>query len=266
MTRISKNTSYAAMVTIAATAGIACLCGPRQANGTIRPQADATSTEISQYQVRFKDFSAEVKVSQSDTKELGKIGSDFSASYSLRNMSLQFKLPDKMRLEGKSATRGNAVLVLNGPIRFVEVPRFKIHMVENLEKSPVRRQSLLELAGVLGPDTLKFMSGKRLRMDTVDGHKAEVFELKYNVGSSGQHYLLWMDTENKTTLRRDWLDADDKLKATFLYDQPREASPGVWVPTRIQVKNAEGTVAAVVNLDTIKVNSGLQESLFEVPG
>jgi outer membrane lipoprotein-sorting protein len=250
------------------------LCIPLLAGAGVTPLCHAhaqavvarASDDITSYQATFKDISADVKVAQSDTKELGKIGSDFSASYSLRNMQLQFKLPDKLRLEGKSATRGLAVLILNGPVRFVDVPRFKIHMVENLEKSPVRRQSLLELAGVLGPDTLKFMTGKRLREESVEGRKADVYELKYTAGSSGQHYVVWMDQQNHTTLRRDWMDADNKLKATFLYDQPKEAAPGVWVPTRIQVKNAEGVIAAVVNLDAIKVNSGIEDTSFQVPG
>ncbi len=266
MIRNTRRTTYFALTTISLGLVSAALAYPLAARGQqSTAPVQGTANDISLYVAHFKDISADVRVTQSDTKELGKIGSDFSASYSLRNMSLQFKLPDKLRLEGKSATRGNAVMVINGPVRFVEVPRFKIHLVENLEKSPVRRQSLLELSGVLAPDTLKFMTGKCLRQETLDGHKADVFELKYTVGGSGQHYQIWMDRENKTTLRRDWLDTDGKLKATFLYDQPREASSGVWVPTRIQVKNGEGVIAAVINLDSIKINSGLDDTLFEVP-
>jgi outer membrane lipoprotein-sorting protein len=267
MIRYILKSPYLALTTISLGLALSALVLPRPAGGQqVASVVQTTANDISHYVAQFKDISADVRVTQSDTKELAKIGSDFSASYSLRNMALQFKLPDKLRLEGKSATRGSAVMVINGPVRFVEVPRFKIHLVENLEKSPVRRQSLLELSGVLAPDTLKFMTGKCLRQEALDGHNADVFELKYTVGGSGQHYQVWMDRENKTTLRRDWLDADGKLKATFLYDQPKEASAGVWVPTRIQVKNGEGVIAAVINLDSIKINSGLEDTLFQVPG
>lgn len=223
------------------------------------------SHEASAYTIDATDITASIHITESDSKELAKIGSDFTTTYSLRNMSLLYKQPDKLRLEGKSTTRGSALMIMNGADRFVDVPRFKIHVHENLSKSPSRRQSLLEIGGVISPDTLKFMTGKYLRPEMLDGRSTVVFEMRYTGASSGQYYRLWLDTANHTTVKREWFDAESHLRATFNYDQPKEISSGIWLPTRVLVKNADGAVAAVIIMQDIKVNQGLVDGLFMIP-
>ena len=39
---------------------------------------------------------------------------------------------------------------------------------------------------------------------------------------------------------------------------------GVWVPTRTEVYNASGRLAAVTRYTSVKVNTGLSESLFRI--
>jgi outer membrane lipoprotein-sorting protein len=45
--------------------------------------------------------------------------------------------------------------------------------------------------------------------------------------------------------------------------QPTQVA-GVWVPTRIEVYNGEGRLAAVTQYKQVKVNTGLSESLFRI--
>jgi outer membrane lipoprotein-sorting protein len=51
--------------------------------------------------------------------------------------------------------------------------------------------------------------------------------------------------------------------ATFFYEDPEQVS-GVWVPTKVEVKNVDDVVAAVSNYTAIKVNTGLSDDLFSV--
>ena len=74
-------------------------------------------------------------------------------------MHMMYLQPDRLRLDGNSPTRGTALMVLNGAALFADVPRFNIHITQNLEKTPSRRQSTLELEGILSPDTLSYLTG-----------------------------------------------------------------------------------------------------------
>jgi len=245
-------------VIIAVVAAVAA--GPKRAGSQQR-----AGHVLADYSTRLTDLIEQIHVVQSDTKELSKIGADFSATYSLKNMSMLYKQPDKLRLEGKSPTRGTALMILSGAVRFVDIPRFKIHITENLEKSPSRRQSLLELEGVLSPDTLKYLAGTYVKTESWDGIIADQFELHYIGAQSGQHFNVWLDAKTHITVKRQWFDAENHLKATFLYDQPKEVTPGIWLPTRIQVQNADGVTAATISMDEMQVNTGLSSDLFTIP-
>ena len=38
-----------------------------------------------------------------------------------------------------------------------------------------------------------------------------------------------------------------------------------WLPTQMEVKNAEGISAATTTMDDVKVNQGLSDELFAIP-
>jgi len=109
------------------------------------------------------------------------------------------------------------------------------------------------------------MSGTFVKPETLDGHAADVFDMRYTGSNSLQHYRVWLDCTTHTTLKREWYGGDNLLRATFLYDETKEVIPGVWLPTRVKIKNADGVVAAVLTLEDIKVNQGLVDGLFEIP-
>lgn len=261
--RVGVKVGRCAICTVGIAALLVGAVRPARTVALIAPPE--TDRHVSDYTTNVADITAQIHVTQSDTKEMAKIGSDFSTTYSLRNMYLLYKQPDKLRLEGKSVTRGTALMILNGPNRFVDIPRFKIHLVENLEKSPTRRQSLLELGGVISPDTLKFMSGKFVRTEMLEGRATDVFDMRYTGAESGQYYRVWLDSITHTTAKREWYNSENQLRATFVYDQPKEVSAGVWLPTRVQIKNAEGVVAVELTVEDIKVNQGLVDGLFAIP-
>lgn len=253
---------------MAATAvmAFAALIGGQGAFAT-SPTIAAAAHDIGSMTTAIDDMEVSFKVGQLDSKELAKIGRDFAFStgmqYRLKNLTLQYKKPDKIRLTGQLPAFGEALLILNGPTRYYKVPRLQ-KRVENLEKSPASRLSMLEYSGILSPDTLSFMKGTFVRTDKQDGKDMLVYDMNYQGPTSGIHYRLWFDPVTHINTKREWIDGDNKLKATFLYSEPKEVKPGVWLPTRIEVKNADGMTAAVTSLEDVKIDQGLSDDLFTI--
>ena len=210
------------------------------------------------------DLEATVKISKVDSVELEKIGADLKASYAVRKLSFQYKTPDKLRLEGHSATRGSATMIMNGAMRYYEVSLLKMKKTENLESKSGKRQSLLEYVGLISPGTLKFMQATYLKDDALDGTSAEVYELKYLKEEKGSFYRVWIDPKQKNVLKREWFDGAGKLRAAFKYGDAKESAPGIWLPTQVEVSNGEGKSAAVLTLSNIKVNQGMTDEPFEI--
>ena len=218
--------------------------------------------DISNLATTLVDLEATIKVTKYDSAELEKIGSDFKTTYSLRNLNFQYKQPDKIRLEGRSQTRGGAVLIMNGAMRYYEVPKLKLRKSENLMAHPGKRQSLLEYAGLVSLGTLQFMDSKFLREEKSGDSEAAVYEMHFQGEDKGSFYRVWIDKQTRVTVKREWCDGAGKLRATFLYGDAKEIAPGVWLPTRVEVKNADGISAAVLSMTDIKANQGLTDEPF----
>ncbi|MCW3050897.1 MAG: hypothetical protein JWN14_67 [Chthonomonadales bacterium] len=218
------------------------------------------ATDIQTFVTKLDDLDATLKVTKYEPTELEKISVDFKTTYSVRNLTLQFKQPDKLRLEGRSATRGSALMILNGTMRFYSVPKFKLKKAEDLAGAPGKRQSLLEYAGLVVPDTLHFMAAQFVKMEGENS----VFDLTYSgLGAGGSHYRVWIDNKTHITTKREWYDNANKLRATFVYLDPHEVMAGVWLPNRLEVKTAEGVVAAEVAFSEAKANQKIPDSQFD---
>jgi outer membrane lipoprotein-sorting protein len=225
-------------------------------------ESAATPGDIAKLATNLADLEATIHVTKYDSAELEKIGSDFKSTYSLRNLTFQYKQPDKLRIEGHSQTRGGALLIMNGAMRYYEVPKLRLRKSENLEAHPGKRQSLLEYAGLVSPGTLEFMDGKLLREEKLGNRDAAVYDMRFQGEDKGSFYRIWIDKETRVTAKREWRDGAAKLRATFLYGDVKEIAPGIWLPTRVEVKNADGISAAVVSLSDIKPNQGLSDEPF----
>lgn len=226
--------------------------------------ARAENRSIRDFVTPCKEMEAKITVSQLDAKEMEKIGKDFSVTYRLRNMHLLFRNPDKLRIEATSRVFGEALLILDGARRFYAVSKLGIRKVENLEKEPAKRQSLLEYGGQLSEGTLQFMEGSFLKEERVGEVQTLLYSLKYTGVTGGSYYHVWIDPTTKVTLKRVWFDAQDKVKATFLYSEVKELGNGIWVPSRCEIKNGEGVTGAVLDFSDVKVEGGLNSSLFEI--
>jgi outer membrane lipoprotein-sorting protein len=223
---------------------------------------EKSTADIAKLATALTDLEATIKVTKYDSAELEKIGSDLKTTYSLRNVNFQYKQPDKIRIEAKSQTRGSALLIMNGATRYYEVPKLKIKKSENLESHPGKRQSLLEYAGLVSTGTLEFMDATMLREEKLGDRSTIVYNLRFQGEDKGSYYRVWIDKDTHVTVKREWRDGADKLRATFLYSDLKEIAQGIWMPTKVEVKNAEGVSAAQLSMTDIKPNQGLTDALF----
>jgi outer membrane lipoprotein-sorting protein len=220
------------------------------ARGAGAPQLDQLAA------LNLSDLEARVKVLRADQAELGKINRDFGLAYMLKDITMRFKEPNKLRMEGSIGS-----IVMNGSARHFRVPALHLSKRDDLGESPGRRYTLLDV-GLLTRSSAAAVDGHYLRDEKVGEIETRVFEAAYR-GDTANKYVLWVDPKTHVVAKREWLDGEGKLKATFLYQAPTEVSPGVWVPTRVEIRNRDDAVAAVTSYSEVKVNQGLSDSLFE---
>jgi outer membrane lipoprotein-sorting protein len=219
-------------------------------------QADAPRLE-QMTAVDLNDLQATVKVLMADQKELAKINRDFGMAYRLKDMVMRYKDPDKLRMEGRIG-----LLIINGSTRFFKVPQLGYAKKDDLNGSPGKRLSLLDI-GLLTRSGLADTESKFVRDETLNNVPVHVFDVAYRGDTTG-HSLVWVDPRTRAILKREWYNGEGKLRATFLYENLREIKPGLWIPTRLEVRNGEGTVAAVTAYSDLKVNQGLDDALFAI--
>ena len=120
----------------------------------------------------------------------------------------------------------------------------------------------MDYVGLVSPGTLQFMDGKLLRSEMIGDREILVYEMRFQGEEKNSFYRVWIDKQTLVTVKREWLDAAGKLRATFLYLDAQEIASGIWLPTKLEVKNAEGVSAAVLALSDIKANQGLSDVPF----
>ena len=205
------------------------------------------------------DLQATVTATRADQAELRKINKDFGMAYRLKSVTMHFKRPGKLRMEGRIGQE-SALYIVNGSTRYYSIPKFNIKSRDDLGSSPGKRYSLLEL-GIISRGDDSGVQARYLRPEPVDGASCHVFDLIYK-GDDSLRYALWIDPLTRVIRKREWYDSAGKLRATFLHLNPKEISPGVWMPTRLEIRNGEGVLAATLEYTDIKVNQNLDDALF----
>ena len=76
--------------------------------------------------------------------------------------------------------------------------------------------------------------------------------------------MIWIDPKTRVTLKREEYTQEGKLNATYYYRDPKEVAPGIWFPSRIEVFNSEGQKAGETAYNNVKVNVGIEDSVFRL--
>jgi outer membrane lipoprotein-sorting protein len=216
---------------------------------------------INQYvQRNLDDATFRARVVKADQRELLKINRDFGQSYRFETTTIRFKEPLKMRLEA-NVEDTSVLYIINGTTQIIRVPRIRVNQKVDLSKSPGRRQTPLDF-GILTPSLFDgLFVAKFVRNDRASGDL--VFDLTYpaSMDDTSRHRI-WVDADKKYVTKREWYNQHGRQLATFTYENPQQEA-GVWVPTKLTVRNVDNKVAGITTYTDIKINTGLNESLFK---
>lgn len=226
--------------------------------------APADPTIQSYVQTSFKDVAFTAKVQTANQKELAKINQDFAKSYRFKSSNVWLKEPMKLRMESRVEDT-DIFFIVNGGKKLVRVPRANINQRDDVSKAPGKRQTPLDF-GLLTPSLFQsFFSAKYVRTESRGDFAGDlVFDLTYipSLDDSSRHRV-WVDPKMKFTAKREWYSQAGYLMATFTYEQPK-LEDGVYMPTKVTVKNADGKFGGSTQYLNVRVNVGLEDSLFKV--
>lgn len=234
------------------------------ATGTPGAGAQTLSHNINDYVAsKLDDFSATMRVMQHDDRAGQKINKDFGLIYMLKgDVALKYKEENKLRMDGRLGT-ATVSFVVNGTKQYVRTS-LGLKDDRDLGASPGKRKTLLDV-GLLSSGYLAYTEGQYLYNRPVEGVMCAVFRISYRDKTlDTSHRLVWLDPKTKITLKREEYSQIGKLNATFYYRDPQEIAPGVWFPSRIEVLNNEGQKAGVTAYSKVKINLGLEDSLFKL--
>ncbi len=219
--------------------------------------ASLAQTPFSSVLSPLRDITAETKVVSRDMDALKKISAEFAQSYRFATSTAYYKEPGKFRVDSKAGAV-TVRYVINGNTKTFKAG--VINRKKDISKDPGQRQGAITL-GLLTPDWARMVDAKYVGDKTIGGVKTAVYEARYKAEPKGGHYVLAMHPTLKYIVRYERYYSDGRLKNAMEFMEPKKFGD-TWVPTRVKVYNAQGDLGAVTQMQNIKVNSGLADSLF----
>ncbi len=207
---------------------------------------------------KLKDMRATVSVVQSNRKELEKMGKTFAEGYQFKKATVAFKCPDKFKVNG---TLGmvKAEFITTGTKRIVRIPSMKMKKIEDISDEVQKRMTSLDV-GVVSPSIWQVYKIALER--TESNEQGKVYVLELTTDGSKKSQLVWVTEVGHKLIRRDRLQDDGSIKVKTVYSGHKDTS-GVWVPTKAEVYNGDGKLAAVTDTKDIVVNAGIDDKEFE---
>ena len=189
--------------------------------------------------------------------ELKKIPGDIALAYRLHRGTLAYKQPGMLRIEASIPHIATGYYIINGNQKLTVAPF--VHKVQDTTGAPGKRQSLLDF-GLVPPELLKDYN------ITFQRHENGLLCYKVQPKQAGEtnYDLIWIDPKTHITTQRYNYDRQGKFVKWFLYKNPVQAAPGIYVPTRVELYNAQNKLAGATVYQNVRVNQPLSDSLFKI--
>ncbi len=222
--------------------------------------ADPTIDDAVQKSLKSASFTTVVEGAKQ--AELQKINKDFAQSYRFKSMDVWMKEPFMIRMESK-VDDSDILMVINGAVRKLSIPKARLTQKFNLAKQPGKRQTVFDF-GLLTPALFDgLFEAIFVRTERRPGEY--VFDVTYIPSLKDKtRHRIWVDPEKRFMTKRQWFaNRGGHLMATFDYSEPMNQS-GVWFPTKVAVSNADGILAGTTVYKNLKVNGAVEDSLFKI--
>ena len=234
-----------------------------QADESSEAESEINPTEkFSTLLPNINDLQANLQVTLIDPKPLEAIDKEVARLYALHNVSLQYKAPDRLRLNANSPKDGRESLLFNAEQRLFTVEKGKNGKEQNLADSPARRSFLYEYCGLLTPDMFDTLRARFVKQEKLQNIPTVVYDLTYWGMDEGPYSRVWIDPERRILLRKESFDRDSKLKTVFIYRQPTELAPDLWLPGSVEMADAKGKIFATIKIAAGRANRGIPDTDF----
>lgn len=207
----------------------------------------------------FKDLKATVAVVDSSRRELEKMGKVFAETYQFKKATVWFKGPDSLKLKGEMGMM-KAEFVTTDNTRLVRIPTIRFKKSEDISDQPEKHMSSLDV-GVMSDSIWDIYQVKLVRTEK-DGSGKIVYVLNLQTPTSKKYQMIWVDGKDFKLLRRDRLLDDGSIKVKAVFSEHKEFD-GVWVPTRAEIYNGEGKLAATTEMKDIETNISIKDEEFK---
>jgi outer membrane lipoprotein-sorting protein len=203
----------------------------------------------------IKTLSLSSQITTENQSELKKIPGDIALAYRLHRGSMQYTQPGMLRVETSVPLLGSGYYVVNGN-RTLTVAPF-VRKIRDVTGAPGKKQTLMEF-GLIPPELFTDYNATFVRKDGAD----DIYNITPKQAGETFHHQVWIDPATKITVRREDYDRHGVLTKVILYKNPKEAAPGIFIPTRLELYNSAGKLAGVTDYQNIKVNQPISASTF----
>jgi outer membrane lipoprotein-sorting protein len=213
----------------------------------------------------ISDFQAALHVTTPDGKapELG--DRELSRIYALHDVTLQYKAPDQLRLTANSPKDGPETLLIKEDQRSLTVGEGRKVAQHDFGGSPSKRSFLFEFCGILTPGIFDTMRARFVKQETLNGVPTQVYDLTYWGMDGGPYHRVWIDPARRLIVKREYFDADSKLKSIVLYKQPMEIHTTLWIPEAVEIQDGVHKPLATIRISRPQANQGIADSVFTPP-
>jgi len=216
--------------------------------------------QVCQASAKFKDMTASIVPERVNRDVLLKMGKSFARSYDFRKATVTFKDPDMLKMDGVVGLV-RIQYIVHGEDRIVRIPSIHYSKREDLSDTPGKAQTCLDVGLV----TDGLWSCYNIRQvgteDTPDG-EVLVLELA-RIGDGRRNEKIWVEAKTFRLLKREKYRNEGDIKARYIFRDHKLIDGVVWVPTRTELHDRNGTLAAISTVRDIKVNTGVRDSEFK---
>lgn len=211
---------------------------------------------------RLNDLQANMQVTVQNPKQVQALDGDLAKLATLQQITLEYKEPNRLRLSAVSSQEGPMALIVNEAQRIFMEPDRKILHKQNVSTNPNRRLSVLNFCGLLTPGLFDTLRARYVRQEQINGTNTVVYDLSYWGIEASPYHRVWIDPATHVILKRAMYDGGGKLKLIAYYEQPHQIAPNIWLPTRVEMRNADQQMFASFTLSAARINQSLSDTRF----
>lgn len=204
------------------------------------------------------DFRADMVITEADKKNVSGMGEGYGDILKLQKAIISYKKPSLIRMDGY-AQGIKMAYVQNGYTKLILAAM--IRQRQNVKNAPGKRQDTLDLG------FLSSQLWKDNNISIVSNGSNCTMKLKFVPKFGDQdkrHDMVWIDAKTLKVLKREKHKGSGEIRVKYTYEDFYMMDGKLPIATTSNMFNSSGDELGSVRYKNIKVNSGLNDSLFSL--